>query len=655
MPAQMEYKNSSNWNAFNIAENIPAFDIDWTGKYLDNIQAIMTRQLEGSDNKKAFEAAIAVIRTRQMSAELSLAVIGQFSSGKSTFINALLRQSVLKAKNAVCTAAATFIRFAQKISIEVTFYDDYIITATENDLDELHYHFERFYPGLVEQPRDLLWYMELLITNQRIAAAVTRLNLYLPSINRFLNNTVIIDTPGLFAGADHTQTHEAITQSVIDNDADLAIVLIPSHQAMSKTLSDFLRNLPTFILNRCVFILSRMDMVEAEEHQQLLFFTRNQLVQKLGIKEPLLLSCGAIAMLPEAQRIFDQPQQIDFWQHSFIALENQLKDMLAKNRSLIIQEKLKFLLQNLLKAMGNRLDEEQEKLQQEDSLLKKQEIKNVTFILDALIRDAGEQLSQKQEDISSTASNYSERAKTVKDLASRKVNYAGDDILENDISISNSLASEIKKELEIHCRFVNVRIAELGALCNNLTAKFEQQFKTNYAAFPYLDNKIIIEPVKVAAIKFPHVDFSSFLNTVRQTNEEGRKGRNTGAVIGGAAGMILGPITAMAGAWIGARIGKMMNQGSIDELKEQLKAQLSAAVDNCFRDSIQVIIVEIRRIVSDALEQFKAICESHKSKYGKDIQQIEQSYIERRSALENRLNAAENDRELLSVMMEKLQ
>lgn len=61
------------------------------------------------------------IQQRKNDPNLYLAVIGEFSSGKSTFINALLRDNLLKTSALVTTSVATRLYYGKSIDIKVKF------------------------------------------------------------------------------------------------------------------------------------------------------------------------------------------------------------------------------------------------------------------------------------------------------------------------------------------------------------------------------------------------------------------------------------------------------------------------------------------------------------------------------------------------------
>ena len=82
---------------------------------------VISRSQLPNHHRSNLDRLIRRIDERQKDPYLYLAVIGEFSSGKSTFINALLRDNLLKTSALVTTAAATRLRYGNKLQVEVNF------------------------------------------------------------------------------------------------------------------------------------------------------------------------------------------------------------------------------------------------------------------------------------------------------------------------------------------------------------------------------------------------------------------------------------------------------------------------------------------------------------------------------------------------------
>jgi dynamin family protein len=71
-----------------------------------------------------YGTALAALRERLVEQRLQVAVLGQFKRGKSTFLNALLGESLLPTGVVPLTAIATFIHWAATPSIRVSYLDE---------------------------------------------------------------------------------------------------------------------------------------------------------------------------------------------------------------------------------------------------------------------------------------------------------------------------------------------------------------------------------------------------------------------------------------------------------------------------------------------------------------------------------------------------
>ena len=87
------------------------------------------------DVLKEINSKIERCRSKMDDGKLYLALVGEFSSGKSTFINALLGFRLLKEAVMPTTACATYIQSKGKIlTMNVSFFDGCKFKATSNDV-----------------------------------------------------------------------------------------------------------------------------------------------------------------------------------------------------------------------------------------------------------------------------------------------------------------------------------------------------------------------------------------------------------------------------------------------------------------------------------------------------------------------------------------
>ena len=160
-----------------------------SNKYLKNICLDILIQLEKTSdltNISNFERNIASFKSRLNDDELRIAVVGEFSSGKSTFINALIGKDILKHATTETTAVITRIVNVDKNSSlcytgKVIFKD-----RTEKVLKDLN---------------SIKEYTSTFSSTCDVVKEINAVEIYVPLLNT-KRNIVIIDTPGLNGIAD---------------------------------------------------------------------------------------------------------------------------------------------------------------------------------------------------------------------------------------------------------------------------------------------------------------------------------------------------------------------------------------------------------------------------------------------------------------------
>ena len=327
-----------------------AQEIDATvsaSEHIDFIKVMLQKHSTSEERLRELIEPLTLVERRAADPVLHLAILGEFSSGKSTFINALLKHRLLKSARVATTASATHITFGPKLSVNATFLDGKCVQATALDTRQLSQAIAqiRSQPVKIFPIREAI---ELLTTDQTVADAVERVDISLPS-RSLRAGLSIIDTPGIGAGAAATKMHSQITQTVIEKYADAAIVLVPSAQPMSKTLIAFLQNSPRHFLQRCIFVVTSMDTQLEADRQTILAFVRQCLTKKIGLLEPAVYQCAAMAVLPSIVPIPADQQLIrTAWQQQFSRLEDFLLKEVLRQRHLVISERLASLCRSLL-------------------------------------------------------------------------------------------------------------------------------------------------------------------------------------------------------------------------------------------------------------------------------------------------------------------
>lgn len=162
--------------------------------------------------------------------ETKVAFLGEFSSGKTTLVNSLIKKRFLPMFDKPTTAIVTEIRKGSETKFEVISYEE----------DELVREIE---------PAELAQEVQKTRVNSKIRISLADNDL-------IDEQTVLIDTPGV---ASINQTHSEVTYGYIPN-VDVALVIINCNMgSVSKSLLQFINQYPKHIKARIKFVLTHID------------------------------------------------------------------------------------------------------------------------------------------------------------------------------------------------------------------------------------------------------------------------------------------------------------------------------------------------------------------------------------------------------------
>ena len=196
-----------------------------------------------------------------------LVVVGEFNHGKSTFVNALLGQSVLATGVTPTTAAIHHLKWSEKPEATVVY--------TSGKREPVDFESTRsFAVGGGSDPRD-----------------VDFLEIGFPS-PLLEERILLVDTPGV---NDLSLQRADITYSYIPR-ADAVLFLLDAGQILKESERVFLEEkLLRASRDKIVFVITKWDLLSGDERSEALGYARNQLAKL--VKEPLVFPVSAEAAL----------------------------------------------------------------------------------------------------------------------------------------------------------------------------------------------------------------------------------------------------------------------------------------------------------------------------------------------------------------------
>lgn len=330
------------------------------------LKKIVADSIESSDSQTAFYSSITQLEQKDKSGLLNVAVAGEFNSGKSTFINALLRERLLKEAVMPTTAAATYIKRAKpsglfaflkrpKDTVSVCFDTGQSFVFTGKKTAPILSFLESQY-GIKDCPSNLKEIIGILTAEQTVSRHVTSIELQLNKdvIPKQFN---IIDTPGFNPGATTFDNHMSIARSVVSDVADMSIILMPSNHAMSDSLLAFLQeeNINRY-LHRCIFIITKIDCIEKNERNSIVNYVTQHL-EAIGVPNPKVYTTSAMCMLPVNKIPTSLADEWTSLQQDFLRMEKEIWDTVERFRNLAIYEHCLNILKDISTEISNTLSQ----------------------------------------------------------------------------------------------------------------------------------------------------------------------------------------------------------------------------------------------------------------------------------------------------------
>jgi ribosome biogenesis GTPase A len=245
-----------------------------------------------------------------------LAVLGQFKRGKSTFLNALLGETLLPTSVVPLTMIPTFIK-SGPARRAVIYYQD-----KNKKTDEIQ----------ADEPEQLNAFLRKFVTeveNPKNRLGISQVEVFHPaSILR--DGVVLIDTPGI--GSTFKHNTEATLNFLPQCDA--ALFLVSADPPITETEVKFLKEVRSKV-PRLFFVLNKIDYLSPEDKDKALEFFRKVLAEQAGIDSGSPVFCVSAQKGLEAKEI-ENPQE---WIKSGMeAAEKYLVGFLASKKIKTLNE-----------------------------------------------------------------------------------------------------------------------------------------------------------------------------------------------------------------------------------------------------------------------------------------------------------------------------
>ena len=565
------------------------------------------------------------VQYRKNDPRLFLGVVGEFSSGKSTLINALLHDNLLRMDVLpATTSAATITSYGESLDAEVLFLDGQR-KSFSGDKGTLRGRLaKRLRLKSARAENGIVDFVHRYSADERHACKVAALNILYPS-SALLNGLVIVDTPG--TNVDNPRHAEVVAQA-LRHICDAAIVVIPADIPCSQTLVAFLQSRLSDVLHRCVFVLTKIDTVRRPVERERLTSTVQAIItRETGCQKPLVLSAAPLLVVTgldghsESEDEGNGDGQALLTQ--FHTMEQSLYRFLEANKALILVERLVHCLTVLLDTLQEKLRGHEEYCRRyHDTLMRNR------------IPDLGEFVrQQKQHHVTAFKSRcpeiFAQLPGCVEQFREGVLQAIRRDI--GNADSKEALKSVVDNNVKQYMVWAQTQLqGSLGALADGIRdigeqehEEFKGQFIGIYRSLAVLDGSVTDadeafsheRSLSIQGNGHAEVLLQDLDKAIEQENAQIGGGAGAGALIGTfivpGLGTVIGGIL---GGWIASLFGP-----SLDDLKAEANAKLVASIQESFAACERNARDIVERVVSQTGESLCAIIDGYFRVYKRKV------------------------------------
>lgn len=581
---------------------------------------VESEQLKSAKEHKQRLNALAA---RSKDGILRIAVIGEFNAGKSTFINALLRHRLLQEGALPTTASATYLRSGAS-RLTAVFSDGREVRSVE----QASLYLKKKHNVTAS---DLQSVVSALTATQQIARTVKKLELSIPNQQNgplsggLPNNVELIDTPGFNPGASDVDNHFDVTREVVEEYADLAIILTPAHAAMSSTLLSFLENHIRAYLHRCVFVITKIDDHTETERKDLLNMVVQVLGKRFGLQAPRLFMAAARTMLPVK---YLPPELETSWhthQKNFIKIENSIWNLLSNSKEQAIKATLARYLKSITGEISTAIKEKKKQVQQYERATADNMLESVSEVTRRIASQGCSTLKNKWVTYKNAINNRKNQLYNEAHQEIRRIISAGG-YLEN---FSTDQAPKIQKVLERKINtlkeFTNRQLKGLNDDYKIIMAGFEKEFKAHYKDLRTLMPKVGSH-VSAGNVdcNFASHEANLVIQQCELSDGEGAAALGAGAVIGQI--IIPIPVIGMAiGAFVGYCLGSFLKKfagPSAEKVQADVLEKVKKEIQQTFNNAHQALQQLLARDSAQKESNLNRVADKHINEYGKAVEAV---------------------------------
>lgn len=601
-----QHKNSDNYQKLIVAIEMLSLIL---AEIYHNLSDLDYATIESSLDilEKANLANFNVAR-RLTDKNLYVGLLGEFSCGKSTFINALLEDDFLYGDPLQATTCAkTVVSYSPNENIRAILDNGkYIDLRTEKD--------GAFLDAVKKKE-----FIRQMTANEKFASSVREVICHVPN-PVLINGLSIVDTPGI---GSHNTRHDEVTRAAI-SDCDAVLVLTTLQKPLSSELIDSVKRLVGQDAPNCIFIGTRKDQLPKKElPRQHKYFSIN-LNKAFGRECPFEFVSAQQAL----EELAGKPA-IENALHEFRQFRAKVQSILESNRSVIQACKTQVIIDSLVNDISEHFGKQVEEFSKKKS----------EFINQVVPKDSGKWMEWQKE----ITYRYKSQLKTIRGSYRIQASKLVDQIrsliesqienIDDSSKLKNYLAGGINHTFEsFRPRIENASSTFIytpfylasSTLLNEYSERFKKEYtkietifgNTSKSNLPALER----QQIKVKAGTSSSGFSSLATNMEKEENIKMGGGMATGIAISmcvPGVGWLAAGGMALIGGLLGAGLMKSLKKRkkeALDKLEDSMKefeARFIEQLDNAYESIHTQFEQAFEQELKDRNEEYVRVIDSH--------------------------------------------
>ena len=605
-------------------------------EHINFAESILNKYSWDSKIKQKLSNQLSRIKSKKNDEHLNISIVGEFSSGKSTFINALIKEDLLVSSILQGTTVVnTVIEYNPSWCLRIKYYkkpQEFIIFKSLSELRER---------------------LSVVSTNPDTAKQIQLVRAGLP-VDVLKSGIRIIDTPGTNSIND---SHEATTKRALQELSDMSVVLTDATKILPKTLIDFMEDNIGNNLQRCVIAATHFDVIPKRERNDIITYIQKKISSIIpeSKKKILTLPFAAPAIIGEIKGeklVESQEEMAKLTQDSF----NSVFEHVAASRKEILIRSLIALIADMYTNLGTSIKSIHDSYVNELNILQKSKQADLRLFIEEQKNNITNRFCALSKPVRETLIN------TCTDTKYKAKANISQKIRGIEASIVGPLKDYINNELENDCKKEIAPMA--SALANAQTTQdksyialvkvFQRSFTKQFEKLGLLKIQFNPDDLKVPATLTIGSNSMSRATEYVKNEEFNENFAFGGSAIGGMAiGALLGPVGAIIGGVVGFIAGGLFSP-DINKVKSKLINELSTPLDTAFTSAADEVLSAFDERAIKMSQALGQELDSYLNKYKRAVDDRIEGLKMRKATTQKKIDGIKLDMQLIDTHNQQL-